>query len=126
MALSDNEQRILDELEKQFAAQDPKLTKSFQNGPAGKFSSGKILIGVLALVVGLVLLIFAVSSKMILLGVLGFVVMLLGVLYATAQPKSMDNGSEKALKDHPVFMKPAKKNSKFMKKMEDRWDERQK
>lgn len=83
MALSEREQRMLDEMEQQL----------FQNGSSSAEASElpgrgltigskrRVGIAVLAVVAGLALLVFSVSVQLIWLGVIAFVIMLAGAVF---------------------------------------------
>lgn len=75
MELSDYEQNILKELERDMVRDDPKLSRRLSGG----FSMGpQQIYGIIIFALGLLLLILGVANNLILLGVLGFVIMLFG------------------------------------------------
>ncbi|MDU4693718.1 MAG: DUF3040 domain-containing protein [Dermabacter sp.] len=132
MPLSEKEQRILDELEKQLSSDDPTLAHQFGGAEkSSPFSPRRIALGGGIIVGGLALLIFAVSLPAVWLGVLAFIVMVVGafVCLSAEKPKTIPLDDPRRM--HPSFTQGvAGKNSKgsqqssFMKKLEDRWDER--
>jgi Protein of unknown function (DUF3040) len=119
MPLSEHEQKLLEQLEKQLHEDDPKFANSMGSDPRRAWSTRHIVIGVLAAVVGVVLLLVGVWSQYIILGVVGFVVMGAGVYFATLR-------SSAARKARGKGGRKGKSKSSFMNSLEERWDERRK
>lgn len=87
MPLSEHEQRLLSQMEEQLLADDPRFASTMR-GAARRVGAGRrMLIGVVALVVGLVLLLTAVWYQSPPLGIAAFVLMLAGAVYALSTPK---------------------------------------
>ncbi|MCG7444068.1 DUF3040 domain-containing protein [Dermabacter vaginalis] len=133
MPLSEKEQRILDELEKQLSSDDPTLAHQFgEPEKSSSFNTRRVALGGGIIVAGLALLIFAVSLPAVWLGVLAFVVMVVGafVCLSSESPKQIPLDDPRRM--HPSFTygaskrgaKGSKAQSSFMKKLEQRWDER--
>lgn len=137
MTLSDDEQQMLNELEKQLFADDPKLARAFSASHAedhrpqggsgrGQLNSRRILLGGLGVVLGLGLLIFAVSLPAIWLGVIAFLLMLGAAIYAItgertpSVPASLTPPESATGRD----AHPAGKGGGLMKRFEERWDRR--
>jgi len=117
MPLSEHEQRLLDQLEQQLHAEDPKFANALASDPVRSLSTRRIVIGVLIVIAGLMILLGGVASKLIIVGVLGFLVMGAGVYFAMLRPKF--NG------DPTVPSKTGSKpKSGFMNSLEERWEER--
>ena len=118
MPLSEHEQKLLEQLEKQLHEDDPKFASSMGSDPGRSWSTRHVIIGVLAALAGIGLLLAGVSMQSIVVGVLGFVLMGAGVYFATmrssAPGRSRGAGSRK----------PGKPRSSFMSSLEERWDER--
>jgi hypothetical protein len=119
MPLSEHEQKLLEQLEKQLHEDDPKFANSMGSDPGRTWSTRHVVIGVLCTLAGIALLLVGVTTQLIIVGVLGFVVMGGGVYFAT-----MRNAS--ATKQHAGSGtgKPGKPRSSFMSSLEERWDER--
>lgn len=117
MPLSEHEQRLLDQLEQQLHAEDPKFANALASDPARSLSTRHIVIGVLVTIVGIMVLLFGVSINVIVVGILGFLIMGAGVYVAVSRPKFISNaaGGGKAR---------AKQKSGFMNSLEERWEER--
>jgi hypothetical protein len=119
MPLSEHEQKLLEQLEKQLHEDDPKFASSMGSDPGRSWSTRHLVIGVLATLAGVLLLLVGVTMQSIPVGVLGFIVMGAGVYFATMRSsvpaKSTPGGSAK---------KSGKSRSSFMSNLEERWDER--
>src|SRR6478735_9027694 len=109
MPLSEHEQKLLEQLEKQLHEDDPKFASSMGSVPGRSWSTRHLVIGVLATLAG-VLLLFV--------GVIGFVVMGAGVYFATMRSSAV--GKARAAGGR----KQGKPRSSFMSNLEQRWDER--
>lgn len=119
MPLSEHEQKLLEQLEKQLHEDDPKFANSMGSDPGRTWSTRHIVIGVLCTLAGIALLLVGVTFQNIFVGVLGFVVMGGGVYFAT-----MRNGSGGRQHTPPGTGKAGKPRSSFMSSLEARWDER--
>jgi Protein of unknown function (DUF3040) len=118
MPLSEHEQKLLEQLEKQLHEDDPKFANSMGSDPGRTWSTRHLVIGVLCALAGIALLLVGVTTQIIPVGVLGFVVMGGGVYFAT-----MRNGSG-AKAGSGSAGKSGKPRSSFMSSLEERWDER--
>jgi Flp pilus assembly protein TadB len=119
MPLSEHEQKLLEQLEKQLHEDDPKFASSMGSDPGRSWSTRHLVIGILATLAGVLLLLVGVSMQLIFVGVLGFVVMGAGVYFATMR----SSAGEKA-KSAGAGRKHGKARSSFMSNLEERWDER--
>ncbi|MGY4542877.1 Flp pilus assembly protein TadB [Arthrobacter sp. UYNi723] len=119
MPLSEHEQKLLEQLEKQLHEDDPKFANSMGSDPGRQWSTRHIVIGVLCALAGIALLLVGVTVQNIFVGVLGFVVMGAGVYFAT-----MRNASGGKQRSAPGAGKSGKPRSSFMSSLEERWDER--
>jgi predicted phage tail protein len=85
MPLSEQEQRLLDEMERGLyqSSQD-----RLRVDPSSfKLNVRALVIGIAILIAGLVVLLVGVSTHLMIVGILGFVVMFGGVLFALASPR---------------------------------------
>ena len=119
MPLSEQEQRLLDEMERHLMRNDADLVSSPTDGRT--LSYRNIVYGTILVLVGLGALIVGVSTQLIVVGVIGFVVMLGGVILAVTPTRGIPRS--------PVDAAPAapkqRSTSSFMDRMNDRWDRRQ-
>lgn len=121
MALSEHEQRLLDQLEQQLHADDPKFASSMASSPQRTISTRRIVIGALMAVAGILILLLGVANQIILVGVAGFLVMGAGVYYATSRGK----GSESApMPQGNAKSAPVNRSGGFLSTLEEKWDER--
>jgi Protein of unknown function (DUF3040) len=121
MPLSEQEQRLLEEMERSLYHNDA----DFVAGAAGRHGRptyGMIATGILVGVVGIATLIAGVGIRIPLVGVIGFVLMFAGVLLALTPPR---NGSIPRPDATPkADGAPGAKGGSFMQNPGDRWDNR--
>ncbi|MFP5336240.1 MAG: DUF3040 domain-containing protein [Actinomycetes bacterium] len=125
MPLSEHEQRLLAQMEQQLLAEDPKFA-SAMNGRRSVMRR-RLAVGVLGVLAGLVLLVFAVAQQIILLGVLAFLVMLGGAVYAFSAPGSRSRGPLGVVDGSGVRAPRSAgghRSGTFMQRLEERWDRR--
>ncbi len=126
MPLSDNEQRLLEQMERALYAEDPKFASTMRGANRRAGAGRKILIGAAAISVGLVGLVAGVANKSYILAIVGFVFMLAGTAYAVqSQRKGGPTGVVSA--GGTVKGRPSKRRSSsgsFMQRLEERWDRR--
>ncbi|RJU02611.1 DUF3040 domain-containing protein [Arthrobacter frigidicola] len=93
MALSDREQQLFDQLEKQLRNDDPRLAAALAPAAAPTVSTRRIVLGVLIDVAGFILVFIGVMlsglAASISVGVFGFAVMVVGLYVAlsAAEPR---------------------------------------
>lgn len=116
MSLSEQEQKVLEELERQLSGAKESKPKVAPTETSAKYAK-RLVLGSAMLVIGLGLLIFATSLHQIAFGLLAFVMMLLG-LYFISQ-----NWSGRAIRAANSGKKPSKDrpSGSFF---QDRWDKR--
>ena len=130
MPLSDNEQRLLQQMEQALYAEDPKFAEGLRKPRAAKMDRTRFVLGVGSVLVGLLILVAGVATQLIPIGVLGFVAMIAGSFIAyRAWNGNIDTEAAKTSKsDTAAPSKPASSgsmsNDGFMDKMEDRWRRR--
>jgi hypothetical protein len=119
MPLSEQEQRLLDEMERHLMRNDADVVSAPRDGRT--LSYRNIVYGTILVLLGLGGLIVGVSQQLIIVGVIGFVVMLGGVLLAVTPGRGP--GKMRVESDRPA--KKPQSSSSFMDRMNDRWDKRQ-
>lgn len=115
MALSDKERDILANLERELA-NDSKFVNTMTH--SSRFNLGtkkQIILGGIALLIGIALLLAGITTQLVALGAVGFLAMVGGVFWAF---DGHGNGPVNA-SGHPP-----KNTSGFMKNLEDKWEER--
>lgn len=82
MALSEREQRLLDELERGFYESDPNLANKISS--SGAKNPARLILGLIIGLVGVSLIVFAVAIQVAFFGVFAFIVMLTGLIVASS------------------------------------------
>lgn len=108
MALSEHEQRMLEEMERNLLAEDASLASKVGQVGSTNRSASKLIAGVLVMIAGLGLLIFSVAIQVAFFGVVAFLVMVAGLVIASSNFRL------------PELPKPNASGSFF----EDRWNQR--
>ncbi|MET1043454.1 MAG: DUF3040 domain-containing protein [Microbacteriaceae bacterium] len=119
MPLSEQEQRLLDEMERSLYQNDADFVATV-GGRRGKPNYTVLVVGVLLALLGIGVLVTGVIVQQPLVGVLGFVVMFAGVLTIFSPPR-------RALRPEDAAAPGPSKNRKggsFMDNLNDRWDRR--
>lgn len=119
MPLSEQEQRLLDEMERHLMRNDADVVSAPRDGRT--LSYRNIVYGTILVLLGLGGLVVGVSTQLIVVGVIAFVIMLGGVILAVTPTRGIP--SAVPTDDRPA-RKPAASTS-FMDRMNDRWDRRQ-
>jgi len=125
MPLSEYEQRVLEQMERQLTSDDPRLANTLTS--RGRKPVLRYVLGGIGAVVGLLLLVVGAAASEVWLGVLGFVVMFASVAIAFTRPRRSGGPVGVVRADGSTAPRPspaprAKKG--FMSRMEDRWDKR--
>lgn len=121
MPLSEHEQRLLEEMEKQLHA-DPQFADSLRQAEsAGRYSTRNIALGLLIAVVGLAVVLVGISLNSIpgvgiAVGVGGFALMCLGMYMALAKREGAGQQESSA--------QSQAKRSSYMERLEQEWDHR--
>lgn len=113
MPLSEQEQRLLDEMERSLYHHDADDVAKV--GSRGRASYTAIALAIIAGVVGIVLLIVGVIVRQPLVGVLGFAVMFVGALLGFAPPRRFSVAPD--VGDSP-------RRPRFMDTLGERWEQR--
>lgn len=128
MPLSEYEQRVLEQMERQLTSDDPRLANTLtQRG--GRRPVVRYVVAGAGAVVGLLLLVVGAATSLPWLGAAGFVVMFAAVGFAFAGPHGTPRGPQGTVApDGTVRPAPgrtaAKKKQGFMSRFEERWDRR--
>src|ERR1700754_4244818 len=84
MALSDHEQRLLDQIEQALYAEDPKFAANVRSVKRRTMRRRWIPISVLGVLAGLAVVLVGLTAKQVALGVVGFVLIVASCAYAAA------------------------------------------
>lgn len=118
MPLSEQEQRLLDEMERNLYQHDVDFVATL-SGRRGKPNYTWIVLGSLLGVLGIIVVLVGISTRLPLVGLLGFVMILGGVLLALARRRNGD--PVEPLGDSVQ----AHRKQGFMERMNERWDKRE-
>jgi hypothetical protein len=122
--LSDEEARLLHQLEQSLAAEDPDFASTLRGSKFMAHNRRVAILAVLGFIGGLVLLFAGAVSAMTWLGVVGFVAMLAtAYLFMTAWKRGIGRSSEEAVRT-AGRPKPPKPTGTFVDRMEERWQRR--
>lgn len=118
MPLSEQEQRLLEEMERSLYHNDADFVATV--GPrGGRRNYRTIVLGIVLALVGVAVTITGVAIHQLIVGIIGFVVMFVGVLRAFSSPKrGVTSAPRPQSRDHAA--RPG-----FMDRLNQRWDKRQ-
>ncbi|GMM97003.1 DUF3040 domain-containing protein [Microbacterium luteum] len=122
MPLSEQEQRLLDEMERHLMRNEADVVTAPEGGRS--LSYRNIVYGTILVLLGLAGLIVGVAVQLIVVGVIGFVVMLGGVVLAVT-PLRGAAATGGSVKPKAAPSAPRGSGPSFMDRMNDRWDRRQ-
>ncbi|MET1052908.1 MAG: DUF3040 domain-containing protein [Mycetocola sp.] len=125
MPLSEQEQRLLDEMERNLYRNDADFVSTVGDR-RGRPTYRSIALGSVITIVGAVALVLGVVLQQPIIGIIGFGVMLAGVMVAITPGKA----AAESTRDRDSFASAsttgsAKASTSFMDRMNDRWDKRQ-
>ncbi|PXY28025.1 DUF3040 domain-containing protein [Prauserella muralis] len=130
MPLSEHEQRLLDQIERELYAEDPKFASQVRGARMRRPTRRRRIQGIALFVVGIALLVLGVVvpfrvAEIPLVSVLGFLVMFFGVLLAVTAMRTRGEPSETEAKSAGGggAGKPARRSS-FAQRMEERFRQR--
>ena len=125
MPLSEHEQQLLAQLEKQLHEDDPRFASSMHTEAVrGRASMRNLVLGVVIAVVGLGVLLAGVAAQLIVVGVLGFVVMAAGTFVATVRGRATPTASSGAADPAPRPTAGSRRSSTFLQGLEEKWERR--
>lgn len=126
MALSEQERKLLEQLEASLMADDPKLAETLKGTGTVKVHRRRATIAGLGFIAGVVVLIAGVQVHP-LVSVLGFLMMLAAAIVGVNSWQRVagegDKGGSEAIRPDDSGPKPS--NQDFMEKLEERWRRRQ-
>ncbi|GAA4354032.1 DUF3040 domain-containing protein [Microbacterium rhizosphaerae] len=119
MPLSEQEQRLLDEMERHLMQNDADVVSAQRDGRS--LSYRNIVYGTILVLVGIGGLLGGVVTQLVIVGVVGFVAMLAGVILAVTPIRAEAPEAKKKKEPTPK----GSSSGSFMDRMNDRWDRRQ-
>src|SRR5215218_1735004 len=128
MPLSEYEQRVLEQMERQLTSDDPRLANTLQQ--RGRRGVGRWLLVGAGFIGGLLLLVAGAAMSQLWLGVIGFLLMFGAVAFAFAAPQS--SGPSGVVRPDGSVAPRARRGAKaphqrhrgFMSRLEERWERR--
>ena len=120
MPLSEQEQRLLEEMERSLYHNDADFVATV-SPRTGKPNYRSIVVGILVAIAGIAAIVTGVVIHQPVVGIVGFVIMFVGVLLALSRPRQ----SAAAPASSREAGRPQKQKAGFMDRMNDRWDKRQ-
>jgi hypothetical protein len=123
MPLSEQEQKLLDEMERSLYHNDADFVSAV-NASRGRLNYGALVLGILLAVVGLVVVIVGVITHFLIIGLVGFVGMFAGVLLAL-RPSKATVGRPASGPRSAASPAGAASKTNLMDRLNERWDKRQ-
>ncbi|MCU1438029.1 MAG: hypothetical protein JWP66_1116 [Naasia sp.] len=125
MPLSEQEQRLLDEMERSLYQNDADFVASVSGARRGRVSYTTLVIGVLIAVLGVAILVTGVVLRQPVIGVGGFLVLFAGVLVAFGSPRRSLPAAPRPSSARRSGSPARAAGGSFMDRMNDRWERRQ-
>lgn len=119
MALSEQEQRLLDEMERNLYQNDADFVATV-SGARGRANYRGIILGAVLVVAGIGVLLWGVGSSLLVVGLLGFVVMFAGVILALTPARVAKVGAQQS----DASRTSARRSGGFMDNLNERWEKR--
>ncbi|MBF0689635.1 MAG: DUF3040 domain-containing protein [Cellulomonas sp.] len=126
MPLSEYEQRVLEQMERQLTSDDPRLANTLTRRGGHRPVTRYVVAGVGA-AAGLLLLVIGAATSQPWVGAIGFVVMFAAVAFAFAAPRAERAGPQGTVAPDGSVRRASTSSSKkrgFMSRLEERWDRR--
>ncbi|GAA1524946.1 putative phage tail protein [Agromyces terreus] len=124
MPLSEQEQRLLEEMERNLYRNDADFVHAVGGVRGRRPNYRAIVLGVLLAVAGAGALIAGVALQALIIGVIGFALMFAGVLVAIT-PSKRGAATPAPSEGGPAAKPKGQQSAGFMDKLNDRWDRRQ-
>lgn len=131
MPLSEEEQRLLEQMEQALVAEDPKFASALRGSALVARSRRHAILAVLGFLVGVAALMIGAISALTVVAVVGFVLMLTSAyVFVTAWRRVQQGGEEASSPQQSAAggEKPASRRSRshgsFIERMEERWRRR--
>ena len=122
MGLSEHEQRLLDEMERNLYKHEADIVNT-TSGPR-TVDYTKVAVGVLGIVAGLVLIVVGVLMKLAIIGVAGFAIAVVGALWALSASKPANGDELPRGGRRGEGPAAAKQSPSLMDRLAEEWDDR--
>jgi hypothetical protein len=124
MPLSEQEQRLLEEMERSLYNTDADFVATVSSR-GGRPNYRRIAIGALIALLGIIAIVAGIMIKQPLVGLLGFIVILGGALLALSSPRGGAPADVGTASRGSANAKSSRSGGSFMDRMNERWDKRQ-
>ena len=122
MPLSEEEARLLHQLEQSLAAEDPDFASTLRGSKLFAHNRRIAIMSALGFIVGLLVLFSGVMVPSVVLGLVGFIMMLASAyIFLTAYRRGLGSAEE----EKSAGNAPPKPSGSFVDRMEERWNRRQ-
>ncbi len=101
MPLSEEELRLLEQMERALVAEDPKLASTMRGTSLRAAARRRAVIAAVAFIVGVVVLMTGAVTKVVFVGIIGFVVMLFSAYVALASWRGQDKAAAEQPRPQP-------------------------
>lgn len=125
MPLSDEEARLLAQLEQSLAAEDPEFASTLRGSKLIAHNRRVAAICVVSFLAGIAMLLGGAVSKMTWIGVLGFVAMVAAAYFFVRAWRRGITGAQEVSGPAPSSPKGPRGSGSFVERMEERWQRRQ-
>jgi Protein of unknown function (DUF3040) len=124
MPLSEYEQRVLEQMERQLTSDDPRLANTLQS--RGRRRITRWVLAGAGFAIGLLVLVAGAASTKLWIGVIGFLLMFAAAVFAFAAPKAPSGPAGVVNANGKVTPRAPNKAKKpgLLHKFEQRWDKR--
>jgi hypothetical protein len=133
--LSENEQRLLEQMERALYAEDPKFASALRGADPRTHARRRVIKASVGFVLGIALLMVGVIAKLPIISVIGFVVMLSAAFFALSSwrqipaagsPTATPSGAPRASRGQrgPRAGRPPRGRQGVMNRLEERWNRR--
>lgn len=129
MALSEHEQRLLDEMERHLYQNDADVVSTTPR-PGSGVGARQVVLMILSVIVGLAIIVGGIALQVPLVGILGFVVMVAGVAWSLTRGRARASADDLPHPGREGAAAPRRAPSSnadggtFMDRLGDRWDRR--
>ncbi|CAN5147444.1 DUF3040 domain-containing protein [soil metagenome] len=123
MPLSEEEQRMLRQLEQSLAAEDPDFASTLRGSKLFAKNRRTVFLAAIAFVAGVAMLFFGAVSASTILGIVGFVTMVVSAYFFVIAWRGGIGTDASPVTDKKK--RPSKSSGSFVDRMEERWNRRQ-
>lgn len=132
MPLSDNEQRLLEQMERALYAEDPKFASALRGADPRAHARRRVIKASAGFLLGIALLMVGVVTKAVPVSVIGFLVMLAAAFFALSSWRQIPGGGAAQVAPSPASRggghvraaRASRSRQGFMSRFEERWNRR--